>query len=257
MRNRGNHRFFVTARLKDGVSVEQASSELNGIQQRNHQQFPGELMGKGAHAELLSEDLVRDVKQPLYVLLGAVGCVLLIACLNVANLFMARVTARRKEIAVRAALGGSRWRIIQERVTESLLLTFAGGGLGALLAWATLRWLVALRTDLPHAEDIHLDRFALAFTFAITIFCGVVAGLLPALAVTRDELVGALKEESRSMAGGRGRARLRKVLLTAEVAFADRRRTAAEEFFAIAVGEHGMPNGRRVDHGLYLAGIEI
>jgi predicted permease len=218
MRNRGNHRFFVTARLNDRLSVEQASSELNGIQQRNHQQFPDEMMGKGAHAVLLSENLVRDVKEPLYVLLGAVGCVLLIACLNVANLFMARVTARRKEIAVRAALGGSRWRIIQERVTESLLLTFAGGGLGALLAWATLRWLVALRADLPHAAAIHLDRFALAFTFAITIFCGVVAGLLPALAVTRSELVGALKEESRSMAGGQGRARLRKVLLTAEVA---------------------------------------
>jgi predicted permease len=158
------------------------------------------------------------VREPLYVLLGAVGCVLLIACLNVANLFMARVTARRKEIAVRAALGGSRWRIIQERVTESLLLTFAGGGLGTLLAWVTLRWLVALRADLPHAGAIHLDRFALAFTFAITIFCGVVAGLLPALAVTRNELVGALKEESRSMAGAQGRARLRKVLLTAEVA---------------------------------------
>ncbi|MGB2667448.1 MAG: ABC transporter permease [Candidatus Acidiferrum sp.] len=218
MRNRGNHRFFATARLNDGVSVEQASSELNGIQQRNHQQFPDEMMGKGAHAVLLSENLVRDVKEPLYVLLGAVACVLLIACLNVANLFMARVTARRKEIAVRAALGGSRWRIIQERVTESLLLTFAGGGLGALLAWATLRWLVALRADLPHAGAIHLDGFALAFTFAITIFCGVVAGLLPALAVTRSELVGALKEESRSMAGGQGRARLRKVLLTAEVA---------------------------------------
>ncbi len=218
MRNRGNHRFFVTTRLKDGVSLEQASSELNGIQQRDHQEFPGELMGKGAHAELLSENLVRDVKEPLYVLLGAVGCVLLIACLNVANLFMARVTARRKEIAVRAALGGSRWRIVQERVTESLLLTLAGGGLGTLLAWATLRWLVALRADLPHADGIHLDRFALAFTFAITIFCGVVAGLLPALAVTRNELVGALKEESRSMAGGQGRARLRKVLLTADVA---------------------------------------
>jgi predicted permease len=218
MRSRGNHRFFVTARLKDGVSVEKASSELNGIQQRNHRQFPGELMGKGARAELLSEDLVRDVREPLYVLLGAVGCVLLIACLNVANLFMARVTARRKEIAVRAALGGSRWRIIQERVTEGLLLTFAGGGLGTLLAWVTLRWLVALRADLPHAGAIHLDRFALAFTFAITIFCGVVAGLLPALAVTRNELVGALKEESRSMAGAQGRARLRKVLLTAEVA---------------------------------------
>jgi predicted permease len=218
MQNHANHRFFVTARLKDGVSVEQASSELNGLQQRLHAQLPNELMGQGAHALLLSENLVREVREPLYVLMGAVLCVLLIACLNVANLFMARVTARRKEIAVRAALGGSRWRIIQEQVAESLLLTFAGGALGALLAWATLRWLVSFEADLPHAGAIHVDRFALVFTFAITIFCGMVAGLLPALAVTRSELMVPLKEESRSTAGGRGRARLRKVLLTAEVA---------------------------------------
>jgi predicted permease len=218
MRNRGNHRFAAIARLKDGVTLAQAYNELNGIQERNHAQMPNELMGKGANVVLMSDSLVRDVKQPLYVLMGAVFCVLLIACLNVANLFMARVTARRKEIAVRAALGGSRWRIVQEQVTESLLLTFAGGALGALLAWTTLRWLVSFQADLPRADSLHVDRIALLFTFAITIFCGVVAGLLPALAITRNELVGTLKEESRSTAGGRGRARLRKVLLTAEVA---------------------------------------
>jgi len=218
LRNRGNHRFFVTARLKDGVSVAQASSELNGIQERNHAQFPEELMGKNAQALLLSENLVRHVKQPLYLLLGAVACVLLIACLNVANLFMARVTARRRELAVRSALGGSRWRIVQEQVTESLLVTFAGGTLGALLAWMTLRWLVSLQADLPHADAIHVDGTALGFTLAITVFCGVFAGLLPALAVTRHELAGSLKEDARTMAGGQSRARLRKVLLTAEVA---------------------------------------
>jgi predicted permease len=176
------------------------------------------MMGKGAHATVLSEGLVREVREPLYVLMGAVLCVLLIASLNVANLFMARVTARRKEIAVRAALGGSRWRIIQEQVTESLLLTFAGGALGALLAWATVRWLVSFQENLPRADTIHVDGFALAFTFAVTIFCGVMAGLLPSLAVTRSELVAPLKEESRSMAGGRRRARLRKVMLAVEVA---------------------------------------
>ena len=218
MRNRGNHRFFVVARLKDGISVAQASSALDGLQQRLHLEFPDELMGKGAHVSPLSEDVVRAVKEPLYVLMGAVLSVLLIACLNVANLFMARVTARRREIALRAALGGSRWRIIQEQVSESLLLTFAGGASGALLAWMTLDWLLSLQENLPRANAIHVDGVALAFTFAISVFCGVVAGLLPALAVTRKELVGPLKEETRSMAGGRGRARLRKVLLTVEVA---------------------------------------
>jgi predicted permease len=218
MQNRGNHRFFVTARLKDGISVAQASSELNGIQERNHAQFPDELMGKNAQALLLSENLVRDVKQPLYLLMGAVLCVLLIACLNVANLFMARVTARRREIAVRSALGGSRWRIVQEQVTESLLLTLAGGALGAFLAWMTLRWLLSLQENLPRADSIHVDGTALGFTLAITVFCGVFAGLLPAVVATRYELFGSLKEDSRTMAGGRSRARLRKVLLTAEVA---------------------------------------
>jgi predicted permease len=217
MRNRGNHRFDVIARLKDVVSVQQASSELDRIQERNHLQRPDEMMGKGAQAVLLSENLVREVKQPLYVLMGAVLCVLLITCLNVANLFMARVTARRKELAVRAALGGSRGRIIQEQVTESLVLTSAGGALGALSAWATLRWLLSLRTGLPHAQSIHVDGGALLFTLGITVVCGVFAGFVPALAATRSDLVGPLKEESRSLAGGKSRARLRKALLTAEV----------------------------------------
>jgi predicted permease len=218
MRNRGNHRFFVTARLKHGVSVAQASSELDGIQERNHAQFPNEMMGKNAQALLLSDSLVRDVRQPLYLLMGAVLCVLLIACLNVASLFMARVTARRREIAVRSALGGSRWRIVQEQVTESLLLALAGGALGALLAWMSLRWLLSMQENLPRADSIHVDQTALGFTLTITVFCGIFAGLLPAVAATRNELLGSLKEDSRTMAGGRTRARLRKVLLTAEVA---------------------------------------
>jgi predicted permease len=218
MRNRGNHRFFVTARLKDGVSVAQAYSELDGIQQRNHKQFPDELMGKGATVLLLSDNLVRDAKSSLYLLMGAVICVLVIACLNVANLFVARGTARRKEFAVRAALGGSRRRIIREQLTESLLLTFLGGTLGALLAWSAIRWLVALRENLPRANSIHIDQSALVFTIAITTLSGLFAGLLPALAATRSELLEPLKENARSVAGGHSRARLRKILLTAEVA---------------------------------------
>jgi len=218
MHNRGSHRFFVTARLKDGVSVAQAYSELDGIQQRNHKQFPEELMGKGANVLPLADNLVRDVKSSLYLLMGAVICVLVIACLNVANLFVARRTARRKEFAVRAALGGSRWRIIREQLTESLLLTFFGGTLGALLAWSAIRWLVALRENLPRANSIHLDQTALVFTIAITALSGLFAGLLPALAATRSELLGPLKENARSVAGGHSRARLRKILLTAEVA---------------------------------------
>jgi len=213
MQNRGNHRFFVTARLKDGVSVAQAY-----IQRRKHKQFPDELMGKGANVLPLSDNLVRRVKASLYLMMGAVACVLLIACLNVANLFVSRATTRRKEFAVRAVLGGSRWRIIREQLAESLLLTFLGGCLGASLAWTAIGWLVALTADLPRANAIHIDQGALLFTVAITTLSGVFAGLLPALAATRSELLGLLKENGRSVAGAGNRARLRKILLTAEVA---------------------------------------
>jgi predicted permease len=216
--SRSNHRFFVTARLRPGVSRAQAYSELDGIQQRMREQFPGDLMGKGANVVPLSEDLVRDVKISLYVLMGAVGCVLLITCLNIANLFVARGAARRKEIAVRAALGGSRWRLMREQLTESLLLTFAGGALGAFLAYASIQWLVALRENLPRVNSIHVDGAALLFTVAITAISGVFAGLLPAFSATRSGFLEPLKENTRAVGGGQARAGLRKLLLTAEMA---------------------------------------
>lgn len=218
MHNRGNHRFFVTARLKPGVSIAQAYSELDGIQQRIHQQFPEALIGHGVNVLPLSENIVRDVKTSLWILMGAVGCVLLIACMNVASLFVARAATRRKEFAVRAALGGSPWRLIREQLTECLLLTFAGGTLGVFLAYGSIHWLVAFRENLPRANSIHIDQFTLLFTIAITILSGVFAGLLPASSATRRDLLAPLKENSRSLGGGQSRARLRSVLLTAEVA---------------------------------------
>jgi putative ABC transport system permease protein len=218
MQNRGNHRFFVTARLKPGVSIAQANSELDAIQQRTHQQFPETLAGRAATVVPLSENLVRDVKTSLYMLMGAVGCVLLIACLNVANLFVARAAARTKEIAVRAALGGSQWRLMREQLTESLLLTFTGGALGGFLAYASIRWLVAFREDLPRAASIHVDRAAFLFTITVTVLTGVFAGLLPAFSATRKQLLDPLKDNSRSLGGGQTRTRLRRLLLTTEVA---------------------------------------
>ena len=217
IQGRGNHRYLVTARLKHGVSVAQAYAELDAIEQRIHQQNPDTIAGKHASVIPLTEDLVRDVRTSLYVLMGAVGCVLLIACLNVANLFVARAAARRRETAVRAALGGSRVRLVQEQLTESLLLTFLGGTLGAFLAYASVQWLVAMRADLPRANSIHLDRAALLFTVAITVASGIFAGLLPAFFGTSRELLAPLKESARSLGGGQARARLRTFLLTAEV----------------------------------------
>ena len=218
MANPGNHRFFVTARLKAGISVTQAFSELDGIQKRLHQESPDWFIGHGVTMLPLSENIVRDVKASLYVLMGAVSCVLLIACFNVANLFLARSVARSREIAVRAALGGSRWRLIREQLTESLLLTCIGGALGIFLAYASIGWLVAFRAELPRAQSVHVDRAALLFTLAATVLSGVFAGLLPAAFGTRRELLEPLKESARSLGGGQARARMRRTLLTAEVA---------------------------------------
>jgi len=218
MHNRGNHRFFVTARLKPGISVAQARTELDGVQQRIHQQSPDAFIGNGANVVLLSENLVRGVKTSLLILMGAVGCVLLIACLNVASLFVARSAGRRKEFALRTALGGTRWRLIRGQLTESLLLTFTGGALGAILAFASIRWLVAFRENLPRANSIHVDHTALLFTTAITLLSGILAGLLPSLSAARGELLEPLKESSLSPGGQQPRAQLRKLLLTAEVA---------------------------------------
>jgi predicted permease len=214
--SRGNHRFYVTARLKPGISIAQARAELDSIEQRIHQQNPAWTAGRHANVIPLTENLVRDVRTSLYVLMGAVVCVLLIACLNVANLFVARAATRRRETAVRAALGGSRWRLMQEHLTESLLLTFIGGALGAFLAYASIRWLVAMRADLPRANSIHLDQAAFLFTTAITVVSGMFAGLPPFFFGTSNELLVALKQNVRSL-GGQNRTRLRTILLTAEV----------------------------------------
>ena len=218
MASPGNHRFFVTARLKPGITVAQAFSDMDGIQKRLHQESPEWMIGQGVTVIPLHENIVRDVKTSLYVLVGAVVCVLLIACLNVANLFLARSVARSREMAVRAALGGSRWRLIREQLTESLLLTCIGGALGIFLTYASIRWLVAFREGLPRAQSIHVDQAALLFTLAVTLLSGVFAGVLPALVATRRELLEPLKESARSLGGGHVRARLRRVLLTTEVA---------------------------------------
>jgi putative ABC transport system permease protein len=217
MQNRGNHRFFVTARLKQGVSMAQAKSDLDAIQQRTRQEFPDVLIGKATTVLSLSENIVRDVKTSLYVLMGAVSCVLLIACLNVANLFVARGAARSRELAIRAALGGSRWRLLREQLTESALLIVAGGALGGVVAEATIRSLVAFQTDLPRANSVRVDGAAVLFTIVVTVLSAILAGLLPALSATRRQLVEPLKESARS-SGGQARARLRRVLLICEVA---------------------------------------
>jgi predicted permease len=219
MQSHGMHKWNVVARLKPGVTDAAARSEVSGIQMRIHERYPNEPAMKGAQIRPLVDDMVRGYKTPLYVLLGAVGCVLLITCLNVANLLVARAAVRRKEFSIRAALGGTRWRLIREQMIESVLLASGGGILGVALASAGIYWILSTRTDLPRGESVHMDFTVLAFTFGITLLSGLIAGLLPATSTSLGSLTKALHESSRSLSASRSHARLRRTLLGAEVAF--------------------------------------
>ena len=218
MRQVDNHNYMVVARLKPGVTLAQAQSEVDTAQKRVHMANPtNPSIGKAAHARTLLDGVVHDAKTQLYVLLGATSCVLLIACLNVANLLVARSAARRKETSIRAALGGSRWRLMREQVTESLVLAAAGGAAGLPLAWAGVRWLVEARPDMARMSGVHLDAAAIAFGLGMMAGSGVLAGLIPAASLLRSPLLDALQESSRGNSGGQGRARMRRILLAAEV----------------------------------------
>ncbi|HZD50565.1 MAG TPA: FtsX-like permease family protein, partial [Silvibacterium sp.] len=159
-----------------------------------------------------------DVKTPLYVLMAAVGCLLLIACLNLSNLLVARAAVRRREIAIRTALGSSRLRLCREQLTESLLICVIGGVIGLVLAmWAT-RWLTTRWVDMPRAEAVHPDSVVIAFAVGVTLVTGILSGLLPAISATGKGVLSALQDASRTIGGSASRASLRKVLLTAEIA---------------------------------------
>jgi predicted permease len=209
----------VVARLRPGVTAASALDQVNAIQ---HQIFV-RLNGAGpvadaAIARPLLEDLTGDVKTPLYVLLAAVVCLLLIACLNLSNLLVARAAARRREAAIRSALGSSRADLIRQQLAESVLLCGLGGVLGVLVASAATRWLTTRWTNMPRAESVHPDRVVLAFVVGVTLLAGVLSGLLPALSATRAGILTALQEGSRGASGSTSRATLRRSLLTVEVA---------------------------------------
>jgi putative ABC transport system permease protein len=215
-----NHEFMAIARLKPGVGMPQALSEIDTIHHRLRDQYGASkpAISAGANMRLLLDDVVQDFKTPLYVLLTATTCVLLIACLNVANLLIARGASRRKEVAIRAALGGSRWRLIREQLTETLLLSTVGGALGLVFAYFAIHWLLGVRQDIAREETIRMDWVAVAFTVGVTLLSTLLAGLVPALSTSGKGALDALQETSRSHAGGQARTRLRRLLLSLEVA---------------------------------------
>jgi putative ABC transport system permease protein len=166
----------------------------------------------------LSDDLGQDVKKPLMIMLCAAACMLLIGCLNVANLLVARSAARRKEISIRSALGAQRIALMRAQLVESLLVSIAGGAAGVLLSLAATKWLVGTWTNLPSAQDIHADGTVLAFACALIVATALLAGLLPAISSTGKRTIAALQASSRSGAGSQSRTALRKTLLTVEIA---------------------------------------
>jgi putative ABC transport system permease protein len=212
---------FAVARLKSGVTIERADAEMKGIAGRLEKQYPEYNTGISADVVRLQEQVVENVRPALLVLLCAVGFILLIACVNVANLLLARATSRAREIAIRTALGAGRLRVIRQLLTESILIAMLGGAIGLWLASASLGPLLRLSAGaVPNVEGIHIDRWVLAFTFVAAVLTGVLFGLIPALRTARLDLRETLNEGGRSGTGSAANHRLVAVLVIAEFSIA-------------------------------------
>jgi putative ABC transport system permease protein len=216
---RGDHNYIVAARLKAGVDLKQAQAEMDTISSRLQQQYPVDDAGWGAVVVPLREELVGDVRPALLVLLGAVAFVLLIACANVANLTLAKTWGRKKEIAIRTVLGASRGRVLRQVLSETMMLSLAGGVLGVFLARVIVSLIVANFSDeLPRFWEVGVDGWVLAFTLVISIFTGVLAGLAPAWRLTKTNLNEAMKQGLGKTDSDSGGNRTRSVLVVSEVA---------------------------------------
>ncbi len=219
-RERGDQRLSVIARLRPGVTEEQASAEMAAIWKRLRPLYPKHMHDWGTTIVPLHEQIVGRIKPTLMLLAVAVGCVLLIACANVANLLLARATARQKEFALRAALGAGRWRIVRQLVTESTLLAVLGGILGVALASWGVQVLSKLGESLlPRAQEAGVDARVLVFSLLVSLGAGLLFGLVPALHVSTPDLNRTLKEGGRTSLGG-ARNRVRGALIVSEVALA-------------------------------------
>jgi predicted permease len=242
------HQSEVVARLKPEVSVDAATREVSALQYRIHLANASKPVAEDVWSRPMIDDLVKGVRTQLLVLMCSVGCMLLIACLNLSNLLVARAAARRKEVAIRGALGGSRLALIREQMTESLLICVAGGGLGLLLSLASTHWLAANWRNLPRADSVHVDGWVFTFAAGLVVITGLLAGLVPAVSSTGKGLLATLQDSSRSTTGSASRVRLRKTMLTAEIALTVMLLVSAGLLFKSFMRLRMADLGCRIDH---------
>jgi predicted permease len=219
--DRGRHNWMVIARLRDGVSLASANAEMKAVGANLAREYPDTNEKVGAFVAPLREHFVSGSRRVLFILLGTVAFVLLIACANLANLLLSRASSRRKEVAVRAALGAGVWHLARQFLCESLLLSVAGSALGLFLAGLTFQFLAHLAPgDMSGMKDLGIDWRVLAFTLLITVMTSFLFGLVPLLQVRRLDVSNSLKQSARTLSAGMGARRLRGVLICSEVALA-------------------------------------